>query len=87
MMIRGMMLRTRIPTSNPRTTVPIPVNHHIPQEAHKRNKPKKHPVSFTVVPTFDIPFGSNKTSAKRTSPAITGGRGKISAIEPIKTME
>lgn len=36
------------------------------QEAHKRNKPKPN---IIVDPTFDIPFGSNKTSAKSTSPA------------------
>src|SRR6185437_10473252 len=34
------------------------------QEKDQKNQP-----CHTMAPTFDIPFGSNKTSAKRTSPA------------------
>jgi len=55
----------------PRTSMSSPVNHH-----PTRSPQKKNPASF-VDPTFDIPFGSNKTSAKRTSPAAQRIKGFI----------
>lgn len=35
-----------------------------------RKKKKKPAANYALAPTFDIPFGSNKTSAKITSPAV-----------------
>lgn len=55
------------PRSNP--SIKCPSNN----KNQKPGKPADH------VPTFDIPFGSNKTSAKRTSPAVT--QSKLRACE------
>ena len=45
-----------------------PTSNKTANETNKR-KTSKTSQNHTVTPTFDIPFGSSNTSAKRTSPA------------------
>ena len=49
---------------NPRT-----MSQSVNPTSNNQNKTRKTSHLYVLAPTFDIPFGSNSTSAKRTSPA------------------
>lgn len=50
-----------------------------PMSNRKKTKKKdqQNQPHHTMAPTFDIPLGSSKTSAKRTSPAISNSQPRI----------
>ena len=56
---------TRIPTK----PTDDPSNPSIQHPSNNQKKTRKTSHIYTLAPTFDIPFGSNSTSAKSTSPA------------------
>jgi hypothetical protein len=51
--------------------VPTRQPNHSIKTRKGRKLQKKANQSYAVKPTFDIPFGSNNTSAKSTSPAVS----------------
>lgn len=57
---------TRIPTITPGQRPDPSTQPSIKREKNHKRKPAK---DYAMKPTFDIPLGSNSTSAKRTSPA------------------
>jgi hypothetical protein len=63
------MLMTHPQPYKYRTAVSQPVNPTVHQSNQKENR-KRTSHFYALAPTLDIPFGSNKTSAKRTSPAV-----------------
>lgn len=56
------------PGSKP--SIQRPTRQQIKKEKNQKGDQENQP-NHTMAPTFDIPFGSNKTSAKRTSPAVS----------------
>jgi len=58
---------------------PIPSTHTVHQRVNQ-NKRKENQPRYTLAPTFDIPLGSSKTSAKRTSPAVRTKGGNKSPL-------
>jgi hypothetical protein len=67
-----------------RTAVSQPVNPTVHQSNQKENQ-KRTSHFYALAPTLDIPFGSNKTSAKSTSPAV-GYRTKLAMLDGTSEM-